>query len=106
VREPEDGGAAWKSYVERARELLGKAIAEVTRYAVTWQIIVPLVQVSRSALNRGRLVSCITTGDACMFSLKIGSSFTIEIYPRWLGVYAKLGKREIFYSREMGFTAD
>lgn len=41
-----------------------------------------------------------------MFSLKLGQSFTIEIYPRWLGLYVKLGRREIYYSREMGFTAD
>jgi len=34
VREPDDGGTAWRAHVERARELLGKAIAEVTRYAV------------------------------------------------------------------------
>ena len=34
VREPDEGGSSWCARVAHARELLGKAIAEVTRYAV------------------------------------------------------------------------
>jgi hypothetical protein len=34
VREPDEGGTWWCAHVQRAKELLGKALAEISRYAV------------------------------------------------------------------------
>ena len=42
-------------------------------------------------------------GDAHMFTLKLGRHLTIEIGN---GIYLKLGKREMFWSREMGLNID
>jgi len=39
-----------------------------------------------------------------MFTLRITRHFTFEIASG--GIYVKAGKREMFYSREHGFTCD